>query len=273
MFAVIQKLKNKKPNPYGEYKELLVDSFTISFNGITETKYTYRYGGGRFERPTLDAYKIMIHHSYRENGEVKKKQWVICTMGYYYLLDSWPGDCIRQDVLNKKLQEMEITEEQLWEMVYEKLDPIIAQVKSEFESSEEYRVHAQHRQVIDQYLSVKREFEKLYGDETYDYCYDVFGNLRNTDYLEKLLDKRERENAYQRSSYQSRESSNYSSGGFNYEDFSSYFGVKQSTYTEDEKVMLKKVYRSLSKAFHPDITKDDGEIMKLINKLKEEWGI
>ena len=27
------------------------------------------------------------------------------------------------------------------------------------------------------------------------------------------------------------------------------------------------------KVYHPDIAKDDGEMMKIVNKLKVEWGI
>lgn len=31
------------------------------------------------------SYPVIIHKSYRENGKVKKKQWVIGTMDYYYI--------------------------------------------------------------------------------------------------------------------------------------------------------------------------------------------
>jgi DnaJ-class molecular chaperone len=47
-----------------------------------------------------------------------------------------------------------------------------------------------------------------------------------------------------------------------------------SNHTEDEKEKLKKIYRVLAIHFHPDRNKDDdGEMMKFVNKLKEEWGI
>jgi hypothetical protein len=83
MYCVIQKIVNKKPVQSGYSKELLVDWTTMTYQGKTETKYSYRYSDERFERPIKDAYKISIHKSYRENGKVKKKQWVICTMSYY----------------------------------------------------------------------------------------------------------------------------------------------------------------------------------------------
>ena len=39
--------------------------------------------------------------------------------------------------------------------------------------------------------------------------------------------------------------------------------------------MLKKFYRTLSKAYHPDRNpgKDTSEEMKLLNQLKNEWGV
>lgn len=274
MFAVIQKVKNKKPDRYGASKELIVKSYSFSLPGKSGTKYYYDHSDERFERPILDAYKIMIHHSYRQDGKVKKKQWVICTIGYYYLFESWVGDFIRRDHLDKKLSEMGITEAELWDMVYEKLDPIIDQVKAEFESTEEYRVHSNHQQIIKKYNEDKKKFEQLYGSDTYDYCYDLFGVLRNEGYFKELKDKLKREAEYRKSSYSNQYSGNYGSDGSNFNDYySSYFKTSHSNYTDEEKLLLKKIFRSLSKTFHPDITKDDGEIMKLINKLKEGWGI
>lgn len=40
-----------------------------------------------------------------------------------------------------------------------------------------------------------------------------------------------------------------------------------------EKLKLKKLYKTLAMTYHPDKSNDDGEMMKLINKLKDEWGI
>ena len=42
---------------------------------------------------------------------------------------------------------------------------------------------------------------------------------------------------------------------------------------EEDKPIYKKMYRVLAMNFHPDIIKDDGYAMKLINELKKEWGI
>ncbi len=56
---------------------------------------------------------------------------------------------------------------------------------------------------------------------------------------------------------------------------SSYGGNFSNNHTEDNKAMLKKFYRTLSKAYHPDSNpgKDTSEEMKLLNQLKNEWGV
>lgn len=263
MYCVIQKVVNKKPDLFGTPKELYVNSISFTIDGEFKTKYTYHYSEEKFERPITDAYKISIHKSFRKDGKVRKKQWVICTMSYYSLIEFWPGDCVSQSKLEEKLKEMGITEEELWDLVYEKLEPLIDEVKLEFERTEEYKTKKKQEKILEQHRKKKYAFEKKYGSDTYDYCYDVFGVLRNSEYLEILK------------MYNEQQSSYYNSHQSNYNDYfkSSYFTQTTSNYTDEEKAMLKKIYRLAAKKFHPDVTKDDGSMMKFLTKLKEEWGI
>ena len=97
----------------------------------------------------------------------------------------------------------------------------------------------------------KKEFEKKYGKDSYDKCYDVFGELRQPELLELI--KRQYE-AYKQREY-------------------SYYKNSSGNYNEEDKDKYKKIYKTLAKAYHPDIVKDDGEMMKLVNQLKDEWGI
>jgi hypothetical protein len=275
MYCVIQKVIHKKPNKPGHYKELIVTSTSFGISGQPlKTKYSYTYSTERFERPIKDAYKISIHKSYRENGKVKKKQWVICTMGYYDIAanTSWAGDYLLQKEIDAKLEQMGITEKELWDMVYLKLDPIIEQIKKEFEMTEEYKTKVKHDEILKQYRDAKASFEKVYGQDTYDYCFDIFDKLINEEYFEQLEEQRRAKKEYEKRSYQTNNQSNY-----NYEDFFKKFGSysvnNDSNYNEEEKSMLKKIYKVAAKNFHPDITKDDGSMMKFLTKLKEQWGI
>ncbi|MGE7673071.1 hypothetical protein ACQKMV_05715 [Lysinibacillus sp. NPDC094403] len=285
MYCVIQKQKykakeeyknknrweNRRSKTYACRKELKVTETTWTSNGVKRTSYGYTYSDERFERPILDCYKISIHKSYRENGKVKKKQWVICTMGYYDFLDSWYGDYYRQDKLNTWLREMEITEDEFYEIVNEKIEPLVEQIEEEFKLTEEYAEQQRQREIINTYQKAKAEFKNKYGVDEYDYCYDVFGTLRNTAYLKELEDKRKAQEEYTRRSYEEnfkRTYSNYSGGGS-----SSYSSNLYSTYTDEEKKILHEIYRMVSKKFHPDVSGDDGRKMKFLTKLKEQWGL
>lgn len=270
LYCVIQKVKNKKTSPYGAYKELKASYYTWTMDGETKTKYDYTYCGERFERPIKDAYKISIHESYRKNGKVKKKQWVICTMSYYEIADGWTNI---DDYCNidKKSADIGITVDEVYDLVYKKLDPLIEKIKVEFQQSEEYKTDQEHNAIINKYNVAKKEFEAKYGRDTYDYCYDVFGTLRNEEYLKTLERSYQAQEEFKKN-YRSYYENNYSN--YDNNSYSSYQGIKQSTYTENEKAMLKQIYRSLALKFHPDKNKGEGiEIMNLVNKLKEEWGI
>jgi hypothetical protein len=266
MFCVIQKVINKRPDPNGAPKELLVISRTLDIDGVTKTSYSYSFSKERFERKIKDAYKIIIHHSFREKGVVKKKQWVICTMGYYDLINSIPNDHINTPQLKSKLEEMDITEEQLWNIVHKKLQPIVDYAKEKFGKTKEFLTARKHENILHRYRVNKKGFQYAGNSGDYDYCYDVFGVLRNEEYLNNLI-KKSRADFEE---FMNRSSSSRNKSQSNYSDISSYF---KSTYSDEEKVMLKTIYRALSKSFHPDITQDDGQMMKLINRLKEGWGI
>jgi hypothetical protein len=94
LYCVIQEIELKKQNTSGACRSLEAYKTNWTMNGEDMGSYNYRYTGGTFERPIKKAYKISIHHSYRENGSIKKKQWSICTMSYYDIADgsTWIQD-------------------------------------------------------------------------------------------------------------------------------------------------------------------------------------
>jgi hypothetical protein len=265
MYCVIQKVENKKTNTWGEAKELKVNITKWFTDGIEKVNYGYSYSG-KFERPIKTVYKISIHKSYRENGKVHKKQWVICTIGYYGLIEYGLYDYADRTINDIK-DEIGLSIDSIYEMIYKKLQPIIDEVTKEYEATEEYKTKVKHMVILKKYREAKEIFETKYGKVTYDYCYDIFGVLRNEKYLKELEASYKAQQEY-KSSYYENSKSNYS----NY-DFSNLFASKTTTYTDKEKEYLKKIYKGGALNLHPDKTKDDGEGMKFLNKLKEEWGI
>ena len=272
MYCVIQEIQNKKAPYQPTSKKIEVTSHTWSIgNEKPYTHYGYSHSPEKFERPVRAAYKISIHKSYRENGKVEKKQTPICTMGYYDLLDSWPGDHLNTAVLNKKLEELSITEAELWDLIDLKLDPINKKVSKEFKKTEEYKVQQEQKKIIDKYQKNKKTFDSKYGERSYDRCYDVFGELRNKAYLEELKEVYETAEKYKRS-YQ-----DYNHSNHDWSKYSGYSGINSSTYTEEEKGLIEEIvslgFKAVAKKYHPDINpnlKNATELFQRLNGVKEK---
>lgn len=272
MYCVIQEVKLKKPDIEGASK--YIEPYTWSCGN--DVHHSYRMSNEQFKRNIKKAYKISIHHSYRENGKVKKKQLVICTIGHYYIIDygNWIGDCCR---LEDKLEAIGISEEKLCDLVYAKLDPLTEKIENEYKETEEYRASKKNHEIINKHKASEREFNNKYGGG-YDQCYDVFGKLKNESKLNQILEDykfrkeyEEKSKQYQRSYYEKY------NGNYNYDSSSSYQINTSSNYNEEEKKLLKKIYKKLAMIYHPDRNLDNQEeaqeSMILINKLKEQWNI
>ena len=117
-------------------------------------------------------------------------------------------------------------------------------------------------------MTAQNEFCSKYDvdKDEYNRCFDVFGVLRNNEYLEQIkAQHKARKRRYQeskRSTYERHTSGSYSVPSV-------------STYTEEETALLKKFYRSLTKTYHPDLNPDEDTTaeMQLLNRLKEQWGV
>ncbi len=277
MYCVIQEIKLKKPNTHGAHREYEVSSINFTMNGEKITKYSYYPSddAGRFERPHMEAYRVSLHQSYREGGKVKKRQYSIGTVGYYDLAeDFWP----LYDLLGDGVQKAATASGQdcgtLYDLVESKVQELRDRVQKEFRKSEEYKADTAHKKLQKDYAKRKKAFADRYSvaQSEYDNVYDIFGNLKQPDYLDKL--KRQRD-AQQRSYYeQSR--SNYNSWGSGYANYSSGYGVsEQRNYAEEDKIILKEFYKALSKKFHPDLNRDRDttQQMQLLNRLKDEWKV
>lgn len=278
MFCVIQEVEVKTV-PAGEPKGFVVDEIKITWENGGYSKFSYHYTSERFDRPVRKSYRISVHESYRENGKVKKKQTVICTVGYYDIVDwgGWIGDFIVGG-LKKKADILGLTEDELYNLIYGKWQPIVDRVLAEFQQTEEYKAKEENRRILNENNQRVDAFREKYGmdGEEYSRCYDVFGKLRNPEYLKKIKADCKARKEYERRSreesrgYYEKFYDNY--GGYN---GGSYCGNSASNYNEADKAMLKKFYRTLSKAFHPDSNpdKDTSEEMKMLNRLKSDWGV
>lgn len=271
MFCVIQEIETKKPNKQGYSKKLKSEFVESSLMG---RYFRHYYGPECFERSVRKAYRISIHESYRENGKVLKRQFPICTVGYYdlatedYTLYDWGGWKIETVAAS-----MQVDEGSLYSLIEKKVQPLQEQIMAEFHQTKEYKVHRDHEKIITEYTSKKEKFNIKYetsGNE-YDQCYDVFGTLHSPEKLKEIEEAYKARKSYENQSWQS--SRSYYENFFNH--YNTNFGSLGSFWSEKDKAMLKQFYHTLSKTYHPDSNpgKDTSEEMKLLNQLKKDWGL
>lgn len=189
----------------------------------------------------------------------------------------WPGDFVVGG-LASKADALGLEESELADLIYTKWQAIVGRIWEEYKQTEEYAARQENCRIIREHNERVNEFTEKYGvtRSEYNRCYDVFGKLRNPEYLKKIkADFKARKEYERRSREQSR--SYYENFRSNYGGYSggSYCGTAASNYNEADKAMLKKFYRTLSKAFHPDSNpdKDTSEEMKMLNRLKSDWGV
>lgn len=267
MFCVIQQIQLKKPNQYGAYKEIKAYQFPQWMNSNAPPAWGYERTGGRFERPHREAYRISIHRSYRESGRVRKQQCSVATVSWYDLAENHLYDCISDSRLCDIAKKLSTDTETLYQLIEDKIKPLRESISAEFEQSEEGREVRQQDMIIAKHISSRCDFCNRLGADKLDYdrCYDVFGELRNPEYLRQLEQMHDTQSRYSESFH-----SNYS-----YEDFSSYTIPQRSTYTDEQRDMLGEFYKVLAKKFHPDLNRDRDTTaeMQLLNSLKSEWGL
>lgn len=278
MFCVVQELEVKKQNMNGYSKRIESKYLQISCNGKDLSHYYYEYSREKFERLIRKSYRISIHHSYRENGKVKKRQIVLCTVNYYDIATDFFNV---YDYCNSKIQmvsdEFRKNVDEVYSLVEDKMEPIIEKIQEEFSKTEEFKTHEEHEKIITIYIAKKIDFASKYGvdKDEYDKCYDVFGELKNPKYLEKIKRESEQRKQYEQesSSYYEQHYNNYYKDS--YSDYSSYHNSVCNNYSSEDKDILKQFYRELSKKYHPDSNPGEDTLkqMKLLNHLKKEWGL
>lgn len=265
MYFYIQELKIKR-EVKGSPKEIILG--TKNVDGILTNTYTFSQEC--FKRTIKKSYCITFHESYREKEKVKKRHCVVTTLNYYDIAESCEDDCYdledslyyrlfsKLDLITESFNIQDDKKDEYIENLYDsfsiKIAPLFDKIQEEFVETEEGKIFLKHKKIINEYRNAKQKFLLKYDafSQEYDICYDLYGNLTNELYLEKIKG---------RSSYQKEEKRNYRSYGNNY--------------TMEQRKILKQFYRVLAKEFHPDanIGKDTNEQMKLLNELKNDWKI
>jgi len=267
--CIVNEIQKESENSFGEPKEIVVDSYEWENNGERGKSYTYHMSPEKFERPIKLAYDIYL---VEEKDNMQPQEFKVSTIGYYDFIDYNYGDCISDRRVESIGNEVGESIENLYALIDHQLAPLQDRIRAEFQNSPEYQAKMEHERVIETYKKAKRTFSMQYGfrESEYDRCYNVFGQLMDAEYLNKLnkiIDEREKDKQqsrkYRKEFYRSR--------------FNDYFNSASTSieYSDEDRDILAKFYKVLAKKFHPDANPDvdTSNEMVLINKLKKEWRV
>ena len=270
LYIEVRKIQNKGI-VYGGYKS--VESIiTTDYNG--DTIYSYKLSDERFERPNV-TYKFIAKYSYRFNGQVKSKAAYIMSFTWSDFVDGYSDTYMsdkRKKVLQEKLNVDNSAFEELITMFENEVDKVYEQVNEEFFKTKEYKVSSKVNQRIKEYNERVKLFEEKYGEGTYCKVKDFYGNTKNIELMARLESEYIARHRYEEESRKQQQKK--------WDDFYRQFNSGSSqlfrctgAYTDEERVLLKKFYRTLSQKYHPDSLEGSNEAMQLINKLKQEWDL
>lgn len=261
MQCVIRKLK-MKTSSQGTSKRIM--AFTSKFED-EPTRNCFSFSTERFERPPRFAYQILLIYSVRDMNGHRQAQWKAATIDYYDLVDedlSWDG-FVDENELEKFLFETDLTMAQWRKLIEDRLLPLQQSLLKDWSRTEEFKTIQDIQKTLKQHEQAKSEFEEKWGLDTYDFIYDVFGTLKNQNFLQWVQSGRHRKKnpGWQKNGPQP-------NGGRRKNPRP----PAAPSFSDAEKIWLKKFYRTLAKEYHPD-RQGDEEAMILINKLKSDWNL
>ena len=97
------------------------------------------------------------------------------------------------------------------------------------------------------------------GKYKFEDIWNNYGEIRNYKLWREMIDFTQQERRKKEQYYQ--------------QQYSNLFGNNTVAIKEEDKDVYKRIYRIASLKLHPDVAKDNGRAMTILNNLKEQWGI
>lgn len=266
MYVYIQEVKTKTPSK-GSRKGIEVTRRERVVNGVKRTVYGFEDSKSRFERPIKPKYKVMVAHSYREGGKVKKLSVSLGQFSYYDLLDGERFECWK---VEDKLKEKGIPyDDDVESLVYEKVKIIEDKILKELKVTEEFQTYKKLNLIEENYYKERCNFRDRYGEDLYDCFYDVFGNIKEfkslQEYKKEFQKRKEEQEAYER---RSREE--YFERWFNSHTSTS---DSPSNFSDEETELIREIisagFKKVATKYHPDRGGTD-EQMKMLNNVNDK---
>jgi anaerobic ribonucleoside-triphosphate reductase len=106
----------------------------------------------------------------------------LITKGWFLLGDYHEKIIAIADKLN-------IDADAVYDVIEAKAELLSERIRAEFAMTDECRVAAEHKKIIAAYKKEKSDFARRYrcDEREYDFCFNVFGELMNSGYYEKIV--------------------------------------------------------------------------------------
>jgi hypothetical protein len=241
--------------------EIKETTSTMQFTGLPEASITTRTitGGTIIREIDKPAWKIVLNHSWRENGKVRKKQAYIRTAYYWdivddflYRLDRWgkerieAGYCLSGDGydfdnrIRKVFPNADL--DKIWKLFQEKAEQIEEAVFKEFKASDEFKWWKLNQKL-------RKEIDRLKKAE------------------EKAKQRQEQQANYKQQFKQQ----TYQDTFREYEEARKAFISTSSpavTLSQAEATLIEKCYKAMAVQVHPD-KGGSVEDMQILNSLRD----
>ena len=160
--SIVQKKMKRKPPESGVFRDPKIKS---TFPDDFDLFDFYIAGKDKIKREAKEKWKILLNKSSRRGNKVCKKQWYICTVNYWDIVDT---KHVRRDDLwwtlynhgafgriHKHLPDLDISErKKIYAIIAKKFEPIQLSVLREYRKSEEYK-----------YRVIQEEMEENHKEE------------------------------------------------------------------------------------------------------------
>ncbi len=135
----IKRRTKKYPGPSGVYKG---SKWEPKYPGSSE--YTFR--GEEVKRDLKEKWRIVLYDSFKENGKIKRKQWYVCTITYWDIVDDYFVKSHKGKLMNhawKRLDGLfpdagEDEKNAIKKIILSRIEPLRKKVLVDYQKSDEY---------------------------------------------------------------------------------------------------------------------------------------
>ncbi len=238
----IKRRTKKYPRSSGVYKG---SKWEPKYPGSSE----YTFKGEEVKRDLKEKWRIVLYDSFKENGKIKRKQWYVCTITYWDIVDDYFVKSYNGKLLShawKRLNELfpdagEDEKNHLKKIVLSRIEPLRKKVILDYQKSDEY-------------------------------YYRLIQNMVEQKHKESQAKKNKKTENNHKSSYNENEKKSERKNNKKSENKKKHIRIKKNVYQGNEKEVALEIiragYKKMAAKYHPD-TGGSTSMMQKLNIVRD----